>query len=67
MADVFDALVSSRSYKKSWPPEKVYDHIVSESGTHFDPLVVEAFKKCYGEMVETLHRFPENVFPSEVK
>lgn len=61
VADVFDALVSSRSYKKSWPPEKVYDYIVSESGTHFDPWVVDAFKKCYGKMVETLHKFPENL------
>ncbi|MDY3258548.1 MAG: HD-GYP domain-containing protein [Ruminococcus callidus] len=61
VADVFDALVSSRSYKKSWPPEKVYDYIVSESGTHFDPWVVDAFKKCYDKMVETLHKFPENL------
>lgn len=62
VADVFDALVSSRSYKKSWPPEKVYEYIVSESGTHFDPWVVDSFKKCYNKMVKTLHQFPENVF-----
>ena len=43
VADVFDALTSKRSYKNARPLEKAYAIIQEESGTHFDPVVVEAF------------------------
>ena len=41
--DVWDALSSDRPYRKSWPEEKVVEHIRLEAGTHFDPKVTEAF------------------------
>jgi len=41
--DVWDALSSERPYRKAWPQEKVFEHIRSLSGTHFEPQVVEAF------------------------
>jgi putative two-component system response regulator len=44
IADVYDALVSERPYKKAFPHEKVVEIILSESGTHFDPALVKAFK-----------------------
>lgn len=43
VADVFDAPTSKRCYKKAMPLEKAYAIIREESGTHFDPAVVEAF------------------------
>jgi HD-GYP domain-containing protein (c-di-GMP phosphodiesterase class II) len=43
LADVFDALGSARSYKAKWPDDKVLDLIRKESGSHFDPDVVDAF------------------------
>ncbi len=43
VADVFDALTSKRCYKSAMPMEKAYAIIREESGTHFDPVVVEAF------------------------
>ena len=43
VADVFDALTSRRCYKDAMPLEKAYAIIREESGTHFDPAVVEAF------------------------
>ena len=43
MVDVWDALRSDRSYRASWPAEKVREHIRSLSGTHFDPRAVELF------------------------
>ena len=43
VADVFDALVSKRCYKQAMPLEKAYGIIREESGTHFDPVVVDAF------------------------
>ena len=45
VVDVWDALVSDRSYRKAWPVEKVIEHIKLLSSTHFDPAVVEAFLK----------------------
>jgi len=43
LADVYDALTSRRPYKDAWSHDDVREHIVSQSGTHFDPAVVEAF------------------------
>lgn len=43
VADVFDALTSKRCYKNAMPLEKAHEIIREESGTHFDPQVVEAF------------------------
>ena len=43
VADVFDALTSKRCYKSAMPLQKAYAIIREESGTHFDPAVVEAF------------------------
>ena len=43
VADVFDALVSRRSYKEPFSIDKAIDIIRSDAGTHFDAKVVEAF------------------------
>ncbi len=43
VADVFDALVSNRPYKKSWPVEQAFDYIKQERGQHFDPDCAEIF------------------------
>jgi NO-binding membrane sensor protein with MHYT domain len=52
IADVFDALLSRRPYKEPWNIEIVIAHIESESGRHFDPLLVEIFIKNIDKMVE---------------
>lgn len=59
LADVFDALVSRRAYKEPWAPEKAYDEIVSQSGKHFDPEVVEAFKQNFDKFLEIMKRYPD--------
>lgn len=55
VADVFDALVSQRSYKQPFSYGKAIEIIKEESGTHFDPTVVNAFlnisEKAYTEEV----------------
>ncbi len=43
VVDVWDALTSERPYREPLPPEKVRQMIQEDSGTHFDPRVVEAF------------------------
>jgi len=52
VADVFDALTSRRCYKNAMPLEKAYAIIREESGTHFDPAVVEAFFTAVADMGE---------------
>ena len=54
VADVFDALASKRCYKSAMPLEKAYSIIREESGTHFDPQVVNAFFGAVdmGEIIE---------------
>lgn len=43
VADVFDALSSHRPYKPSYPIDKCFNILRSESGSHFDPKVIDAF------------------------
>lgn len=45
IADVFDALVSKRCYKESMPVDEAFKIMESESGTHFDPKLIEIFLK----------------------
>ena len=50
VADVFDALVSRRSYKEPFPVDKAIDIIRTDAGTHFDPLIVKAFLDAEDEI-----------------
>ena len=43
IADVFDALTHERPYKNAWPVEEAVAEIARQSGSQFDPQVVEAF------------------------
>jgi len=45
VADVFDALTSTRPYKEAWSQSEAIDEIRRQSGQQFDPRVVEAFLK----------------------
>ncbi len=45
IADVYDALVSKRCYKEAMSPEDAFYEIEIESGTHFDPSLVEVLLK----------------------
>ena len=59
LADVFDALVSSRPYKAAWTPEEAYEEIVSQSGKQFDPKVVDAFKENFDAFLEIMKNYPD--------
>jgi len=52
IADVFDALSSKRTYKPAFPLDKSINIIKEESGSHFDPAVVEAFLQGKSEFVD---------------
>lgn len=45
VADVYDALTTSRPYRPAWDIKDTLDFMASKSGTHFDPYVLDAFFK----------------------
>lgn len=59
LADVFDALVQRRVYKPPMPIEEVIRIIVDASGSHFDPVVVDAFLALEEQFVRIAQRLPD--------
>lgn len=47
VADVFDAMTTSRPYRRALDTEAVLAHLKEEAGKQFDPVVVEAFLEVY--------------------
>ena len=43
IADVFDALTSTRPYKKAWHFDDAFNFLIQESSKHFDPDLVNLF------------------------
>ena len=51
VVDVYDALIAERCYKKPIPVDKAIEIIREESGTHFDPKLVEVFLNHRDEFI----------------
>ncbi|MDR1451871.1 MAG: response regulator [Helicobacteraceae bacterium] len=51
LADVYDALVSERPYKKPMSRESAFRVIVAGSGTHFDPALTRIFQNAASNFV----------------
>ena len=49
IVDAWDALISDRPYRKAWVKKEALSHIIDQSGTHFDPEVVNAFVQMLKE------------------
>lgn len=45
LADVVDALLSDRPYRKAWPFDDVRALVKAESGKHFDPAIATAYAR----------------------
>jgi HD-GYP domain-containing protein (c-di-GMP phosphodiesterase class II) len=45
IADVYEALTSKRVYRNAIEPNEAYEYIVAQSNKHFDPLILEIFRK----------------------
>ncbi len=59
-ADVFDALASKRVYKAAFSIEKVLEIMHNDTGTHFDPSVIEALDRCLPRLLDIKARFTED-------
>jgi len=60
VADVYDALVSARPYKKPMTHEQACKIIVDGRGKHFDPDVVDAFVVLHEEFDAIAERFKDH-------
>jgi putative two-component system response regulator len=60
LADVYDALISRRIYKKAAPHAQAVQIIVDGRGTHFDPDVIDAFVAIDREFREIADRFADS-------
>ncbi len=52
LADVYDALTSVRVYKAAFDPLAAKTMIEREAGTHFDPVVIEAFQHRWQDSLD---------------
>ncbi len=59
VADVYDALISERYYKRAFSHEVAVGIILEGRGTHFDPDVVDAFERIEGEFVAIATKFSD--------
>ncbi|MEY3289186.1 MAG: hypothetical protein RLZZ419_1428 [Pseudomonadota bacterium] len=59
IADVFDALISARTYKHAIPYIEARDIIESERGKHFDPDITNAFLGGFDDFVAIAERYPD--------
>lgn len=63
VADVYDALVSSRPYKAGMTHEQAHAIILKSRGSHFDPDIVDAFLAIHDEFARILEQFKDSLNP----
>ncbi|MCC2683266.1 MAG: hypothetical protein K0R75_165 [Paenibacillaceae bacterium] len=59
VADVFDALLSERVYKKAWPLEKIIDYYKEQKDRHFDARLVDLFLDSMPEILRIRQAFAD--------
>ncbi len=59
IADVFDALSSRRCYKEAMPVDRCFEIMEKERGTHFDPVVYDAFLAVRNQIVAVQLRYAD--------
>jgi putative nucleotidyltransferase with HDIG domain len=64
VADVFDAITSNRPYRTALPLDAAREEIARGCGSHFDPVVVEAFLRIPLARLEQLNRYDEGLTSS---
>jgi putative two-component system response regulator len=63
VADVFDALATRRPYKDPWPLDVVISKITEDSGSHFEPQMVDAFLACMPRILQVKTHWDQREAP----
>ncbi len=68
VADAYDAMTSSRTYRLALPPNEACRRICAAGGTQFDPRLVGAFERAFndGAIVAPPHRAANQLDPRQV-
>ena len=61
VADVFDALVSPRPYKKAWDLDSALGYLYAQRGRLFDPRCVDALMRGRVRLEEICQQFSKSV------
>ncbi|KKE78791.1 HD domain-containing protein [Oceanobacillus caeni] len=57
IADAFDAMTSTRSYRPALPFGEAYQRVIDGKGTQFDPKLVETFKQVYPDWMTIFKKY----------
>ncbi|MCG6349741.1 HD-GYP domain-containing protein [Vibrio fluvialis] len=66
ICDVFDALLSTRPYKRPWSMEEVVTYLRDNRGKHFDPQLLDIFIENLANMQLIRRQFEDAVSPEIV-
>jgi hypothetical protein len=58
IADVYDALTTSRPYKEAWSHERAVAEMLAQSGSQFDPVLIEIFSDVNPQFADVRRRYP---------
>jgi putative two-component system response regulator len=59
IADVYDAVISSRPYKEGLSHEKAVEIILAGRGSQFDPQLVDAFGEIHAAFLAIAEQFAD--------
>ena len=51
MADVFDVLITPRSYKRAFSVEETMEYMTTQAGGHFEPRLIDALAAILPEVL----------------
>jgi len=64
LADAYDASTSARRYKAAVPHRQAVESLCGDSGRHFDPDVIAAFRRCANEFERIRREKTPDVTPA---
>jgi putative two-component system response regulator len=59
IADVYDALITDRPYRKGLSHEKAVEIILGGRGSQFDPQLIDAFGEVHGKFHAIAEQFAD--------
>ena len=59
LVDVFDALITKRTYKSAWKSDKVYEYIKESKGKSFDPQLVDQFLENFDDFIAICEKYAD--------